>query len=493
MESNEDNETIDSKYNIITRKGHGATGDVYLVKDIKSNIEYAAKVFREPYEYFKNEVEILNLLKEDEIARQYIANIISSGEGLIITKDLPKVKNQYIVFEYMSKGDLIDYIYYPKRCFSELHNKYIFYKILKEVETIHKTGICHRDLKLENILVDNNFDLKICDFGFATKNDHLLKEYLGTEKYAAPELFIKKPYDGFKADIFSLGVILFALNSGKHAFENATKYDKKYLFIIRSLLNKNNINLFWNEIYKEYPSLSISDELKDLFVRMVSFRAKDRPIFQEIFNSEWMKEIRDMKEEQLDKLESDVKQEFATREPEVKDGRKKEMETNNQNNNTETSSGNRTINDEKDLINPDIKPNYAKTGLNMEYYIKINGKMNPNKFMNELISEIKNNYKKDCDIEPSKTEIKFRFYLETKNDEYDDIPDDIKEELKSLGIDDEENEEEDNIKGKMMAIEIKLFESYNGGYLLSFEKIEGSKNDFLDNIKTISSLVQKII
>ena len=472
MESNEDNETIDSKYNIITRKGHGATGDVYLVKDIKSNIEYAAKVFREPYEYFKNEVEILNLLKEDEIARQYIANIISSGEGLIITKDLPKVKNQYIVFEYMSKGDLIDYIYYPKRCFSELHNKY---------------------LKLENILVDNNFDLKICDFGFATKNDHLLKEYLGTEKYAAPELFIKKPYDGFKADIFSLGVILFALNSGKHAFENATKYDKKYLFIIRSLLNKNNINLFWNEIYKEYPSLSISDELKDLFVRMISFRAKDRPIFQEIFNSEWMKEIRDMKEEQLDKLESDVKQEFATREPEVKDGRKKEMETNNQSNNAETSNGNRTISDEKDLLNPDIKPNYAKTGLNMEYYIKINGKMNPNKFMNELISEIKNNYKKDCDIEPSKTEIKFRFYLETKNDEYDDIPDDIKEELKSLGIDDEENEEEDNIKGKMMAIEIKLFESYNGGYLLSFEKIEGSKNDFLDNIKTISSLVQKII
>ena len=74
------------------------------------------------------------------------------------------------------------------------------------------------------------------------------------------------------------------------------------------------------------------------------------------------------------------------------------MNIKKQNNNIETSSGNRTINDEEGLFNPDIKLNYAKTGLNMEYYIKINGKMNPNGFMNELITEIKNNYKKDCDI-----------------------------------------------------------------------------------------------
>ena len=111
MESNEDNETIDSKYKIIERKGHGATGDVYLVKYINTNIEYAAKVFREPYPLFDNEIKILNLLKKNENARQYISNMISSGEGLIIRKNIPTVKNQYIVLDYISKGDLIDYIY----------------------------------------------------------------------------------------------------------------------------------------------------------------------------------------------------------------------------------------------------------------------------------------------------------------------------------------------------------------------------------------------
>ena len=75
MESNVDNETIDSKYIIIKRNGYGATSDVYLVKDTKTNIEYAAKVFISGYEYFNNEVAILNLLKEDKIARQYIVNI----------------------------------------------------------------------------------------------------------------------------------------------------------------------------------------------------------------------------------------------------------------------------------------------------------------------------------------------------------------------------------------------------------------------------------
>ena len=411
MESNEDNETIDSKYKIIERKGHGATGDVYLVKYINTNMEYAAKVFREPYPLFDNEIKILNLLKKNENARQYISNIISSGEGLIIRKNLPTVKNQYIVLDYISKGDLIDYIYYPKRCFSDLHNKYIFYKILKAVEACHKAGICHRDLKLENILIDKDFNPIICDFGFATENDHLLEEYCGTENYAAPEIFRKKPYDGFKSDIFSLGVILLALNTGKYMFERASIRNDKYIYIIKSSANPNYINLFWNKIQEIFPNIIISDDLKALYIQMISFRAIDRPSIQDIYNSEWMKEIRLMNKEQLNKLELEVKEEFSKREKEIIKKKKKKMNVEKQKANLETSSGNRSINDEINLFSPDISPNYAKTGLNMNYYIKITGKMEPNKFMNELITKKKNNYKNDCDIEPSKTEIKFTIYL----------------------------------------------------------------------------------
>ena len=96
MESNVDNETIDSKYIITKRKGYGAAGDVYLVKDTETNIEYAAKVFVSGYSCFNNEVAILNLLKEDKIVRQYIANIFSSSEGLVITKYFPPAKKKYI-------------------------------------------------------------------------------------------------------------------------------------------------------------------------------------------------------------------------------------------------------------------------------------------------------------------------------------------------------------------------------------------------------------
>ena len=278
-------------------------------------------------------------------------------------------------------------------------------------------------------------------------------------------------------------------------FEKASLLNKKYVYIFRSLNDINNINLFWQKFHRLYPEISISNSLKTLYIQMISFLPDNRPTIKEIYHSEWMKEIRFMTKEQLDKLELEVKEEFSKREKEIIEAKQIKMNIKKQNNNIETSSGNRTINDEKDLINPDIKLNYAETGLNMEYYIKINGKMNPNGFMNELITEIKNNYKKDCDTEPSETEIKFRLYLEPKNDDYESIPNDIKEEIKNLGINSEEINDNDNedIKGQSMTIEIKLFESQNGGYLLTFEKIKGNKTEFLDNIKTISSLIQNII
>ena len=277
-------------------------------------------------------------------------------------------------------------------------------------------------------------------------------------------------------------------------FERASIRNDKYIYIIKSSANPNYINLFWNKIQEIFPNIIISDDLKALYIQMISFRAIDRPSIQDIYNSEWMKEIRLMNKEQLNKLELEVKEEFSKREKEIIKEKQKKMNVEKQKANLETSSGNRSINDEINLFSPDISPNYAKTGLNMNYYIKITGKMEPNKFMNELITKIKNNYKNNCDIEPSKTEIKFRIYLETKNDEHKDFSDDEKEELKNIGINvEEETEDDDNIKGKAMIMEIKIFESYNGGYLLTFEKIEGNKNNFLDNIKTISSLVQNII
>ena len=88
---------------------------------------------------------------------------------------------------------------------------------------MHMRGVAHRDLKLENILLDENFNLKITDFGFATKIDGnngsgLCSQKVGTECYMAPEILLNMPYQPMVADLFAFAVILFILMSGNPPF-----------------------------------------------------------------------------------------------------------------------------------------------------------------------------------------------------------------------------------------------------------------------------------
>ena len=119
---------------------------------------YAAKVLKESSKLFEKEINILNTLKSAN--NQNIVNIISSGEGIS--------KNQYLVYEYTSKDEVFNYIYWVKCGLSERNSKVIFIKIFKGFQACHNSGIC-------NILVDENFNPKIYNFGFPTENnEHFL-------------------------------------------------------------------------------------------------------------------------------------------------------------------------------------------------------------------------------------------------------------------------------------------------------------------------------
>ena len=99
-----------------------------------------------------------------------------------------------------------------------------FQQLISAVDFCHSRGVTHRDLKPENLLLDENEDLKVSDFGLSAlpdqrRSDGMLLTPCGTPAYVAPEVLKKKGYDGSKADIWSCGVILFALLSGYLPFQ----------------------------------------------------------------------------------------------------------------------------------------------------------------------------------------------------------------------------------------------------------------------------------
>ncbi len=302
------NLTINNKYRILEDeiKGSGAYGSVYLTEDLTNNKYFATKIINKYNPNFEKEISILK--KVSQINNPYIVNLIDFGEEFLDFKKNPGNK-QYAILEYASRGELFDFIKKTEIGLKEKYAKFLFRKILKGVQAIHNLGICHRDLKLQNILLDELFDPKICDFGFATEiegkdGSRKLTEILGSQYYVAPEIYLRRAYDGIKADIFSLGVILFNLTTGKIGFFEANRKDEYYRYIIT-----HHHELYWKKVQKQIGELS--DELKTLYLKMVDYKEEKRPNIEEILNDPWMKEINDLNEIEYKILEEEVYQEFV--------------------------------------------------------------------------------------------------------------------------------------------------------------------------------------
>ena len=117
----------------------------------------------------------------------------------------------------------------------EMRGRFFIRQITSAVEHLHQIGIAHRDLKLENFLVNEDMQLMMNDFGSSTnENISTLNQYCGTRVYMAPEIILHKTYDGRKADIFSVGVILFILVQGGFPFLSATEDDEYFSLLIQN-------------------------------------------------------------------------------------------------------------------------------------------------------------------------------------------------------------------------------------------------------------------
>lgn len=134
-------------------------------------------------------------------------------------------RSMYIVMQEAEKGDLLDYINANHRKIPENDAKGFFKEILEAVEHCHTKNIVHRDLKCENILFDKDMVVKLSDFGFArtiNPEANQLKTHCGSLAYAAPEIVKGKDYDGRISDIWSLGVVLYAMVNGKLPFNDSS-------------------------------------------------------------------------------------------------------------------------------------------------------------------------------------------------------------------------------------------------------------------------------
>lgn len=135
--------------------------------------------------------------------------------------------------EYAPGGELFDYIV-KKRRLQDSEACRFFHQILAGIEYLHKIKVCHRDLKPENLLLDENMNIKIVDFGLSNTyktEKETLKTACGSPCYASPEMIAGKRYFGLDTDIWSLGVILYAMTVGYLPFEDAdtNKLYKKIL------------------------------------------------------------------------------------------------------------------------------------------------------------------------------------------------------------------------------------------------------------------------
>ncbi len=178
-------------------------GSIVAIKKINKKVPHIN------IDNIKKEIRIMKLCKHKNIVQ--LIDVFEDKESI------------YIVMEYLSGGDL-----YARYCSKEYHFKEervrtIFKQILDAVRYMQELGIIHRDLKLENILFENEIEdsnIKIADFGLSALQGPFqdATDVLGTLHYVAPEVLANKPYD-YSVDLWSLGVILFVLVTGCYPFD----------------------------------------------------------------------------------------------------------------------------------------------------------------------------------------------------------------------------------------------------------------------------------
>ncbi|CAI2364797.1 unnamed protein product [Moneuplotes crassus] len=283
---------IEGKYREIKDLSSGSYGKVCRCSVEGELREVAVKVYVKKQHdsdgeirHFQCECEALSQLQHP-----YIVRLLDFKESGTRVDDMDNVTNvRYAALELAENGNLLDYV--VDKSMDDRVVRYYFRQLLQGIDFMHNSGYCHRDLKLENILLDNEYNIKISDFGFATSlrgsnQDNQLYDCKGTLRYMAPEIFKGTGYLGRSVDIFALGVILFSMKTGRPPFMRmAAAQDPLY-----SLLHSYQYDGYWMmwDSFAQQSGFELPMSFKNLFIAMICYYPNSRLSLTEILRAEWM-------------------------------------------------------------------------------------------------------------------------------------------------------------------------------------------------------------
>ncbi|MEE6519898.1 hypothetical protein FKM82_017663 [Ascaphus truei] len=225
---------------------------IKIIDKSKCSPDYVSK-------FLPRELSILTQCYHPNITEVFEIMESSDGKVFLVIK-----KAQWDLFDKIDSKDQL----------SENENLPIFKQIVEALKCCHGQGVAHRDLKCENILMTSDNIPKLSDFGFAVSlnGDTLSATFCGSPAYVAPEILQGKSYDAMKADIWSLGVMLYLMVTGYMPFDDTD---------LTKLLQFQNQPL-------EFPSSpALSDSCRDIISSMLSINHNERPTVHQILEHPW--------------------------------------------------------------------------------------------------------------------------------------------------------------------------------------------------------------
>ncbi|CAJ1811004.1 unnamed protein product [Sphenostylis stenocarpa] len=256
------------KYELKRLLGVGAFAKVYHATSLDTSQSVAVKAVSKSK--VLNGGFTANVEREISIMRRLRhSNIVDLFEVLATKTKI------YFVMEFAGGGELFHEVARKGRL-AENAARFYFRQLISAVKHCHSRGVFHRDLKLDNLLLDENGSLKVSDFGLSAvtgqiRPDGLLHTVCGTPTYVAPEILVKRGYDGAKVDLWSCGVVLFALTAGYLPF------------------NDYNITVLYRKIYRgqfRFPRW-MSTDLRFLLSRLLDTNPETRITVDDIYQDTW--------------------------------------------------------------------------------------------------------------------------------------------------------------------------------------------------------------